>query len=582
MSIQLLLAREDGTPYLPDDGVPDENATLAIEKKGENEIDSFFNSDQNPNDLAEQRWGLVIADNDEGRRLAEVIAPLVALRREQQNGKPIKLLTAPVGMTAEQTGKWWANVYNAERSDNKKVDRPRYLLILGDPTQITWEAQERMAAGAYVGRLSFPKEADYEAYVAKLLAYERAAKKNTPKVRATFFTVRDGTAATGAGDRGLMKPTVDAARVGLVEKDFPAADITHLGVDSPVSPEEFLRAVESRDPRMLFTISHGLGTSKETAEQERLRIQGAMSFGSGKKITGDDIANRVFLPGGAWFFFACFSAGTPNRTAYRHWLRAMKDAGLGVRASDIDAVMSALPEKNAFVASLPQKALANPDGPLAVIGHVDLAWTFSFQDASKKWRSSRFHGVFRGLVDQSRIGPSFADLQFVLNDTNSDLTDMIDTEVRAKEENEILADAAERPAIKAGLWMLRQDLYAYVLLGDPAARIAGMATPEEVRRKVPSISLDVARGLVTANPGDKTAAADAAPVTFGATSGDDAPRSLASIDPERIESAVFASVSNEGLDALAKEYGVERSELDTWIDTYKQGGRAAVSKKSRD
>lgn len=583
MSIQLMLAHEDGTQALSEEGIPEKGAIDAAEKPAPEGILSYRDDGADPNDLTAQRWGIVIPATPEGKRLAQVIAPLTALRKEQQ-GKDVRVLEAPVGMSAEQTGKWWETVYNAESTKNRVIDRPRYLLILGDPTQIPWEAQERMATAAFVGRLSFPKDEDYEAYVTKVLAYERAASKNQQKVHSTFFTVSDGTAATGAGNRGLMKPTLEALRIGLKEGDFQTADIAHLGADPlgpPVSPEEFLRSVESRDPRMLFTISHGLGTNAETSDEVRQRIQGAMSFGQGKKITGDDIANRVFLPGGAWFFFACFSIGTPAETSYRHWLQAMKDAGLGVRQSDIEFVLAALRKKQPLVASLPQKALANPDGPLAVMGHVDLAWTFSFQDAAKQWRSSRFHNVFNGLVKHYRIGNAFFDLQRALVDTNSALTDMFDTEARAKADDEVLEDAAQRPAQKASLWMLRQDLYAYVLLGDPAARVMTSTTPEETRTKVPTIVTTSTDGTNASSTEDKppVATTNTSAPTFADTASAQK-NNLARIDPERIEAAVFAPVGKDVLDALAKHFGVERSDLDAWITTYKQGGLAAVRGKN--
>lgn len=569
MSIELLLAAQDGTAILSE-GLPDE-AAVQTPAEEEGEFLGFPQTDKDPNDLLAQRWGLIVPEGDDGDRLEQIMAPLIAFRKEQQDGKDPIVFRAPAGMSAEQAGDWWANVYNDEKIDLR--DRPRYLLILGDANQISWEAHQRFASSAFVGRLAFPKESGYEAYMHKLLAYERAARKGQQKVRAVFHTVRDGTLATATGYRGLMSPTVAVAKEGLGKNEFQVSEIVDLNENNNVSPEDFLRTAALRDPTMLFSISHGLGMSKDTADEERRRFQGAMSFGGGKKITADDVAAKPFLPGGAWFFFACFSAGTPAKTAYEHWLQSLKDAGMKVKQSDIDAVLTSLAQES-FVAALPQAALANPDGPLAVMGHVDLAWTFSFQDGSKKFRPSRFHGIFQGLVDHSRVGCSFYDLQRVFVDANADLTNMINEDERARQRNTPLADAATRPLKKAGLWMLRQDLTAYVLLGDPAARLAAPATPEEVRT-VPSI--------VTTKASSAAPSADVKPEP-SASAGDTptfaetpiATKSLATVDPARIEDAVFATVGGEAMEAIAKHFGVARGDLDAWVAAYRKGGRAAV------
>jgi hypothetical protein len=575
MAIELLLADEEGRPFLSE-GLPDEAAAPEKEEE-EAGFFGFPQIDKDPNDLKAQPWALIVPEGPEGKRLEEIVAPLRAFRKEQQGKDPI-VFRAPAGMSAEQAGEWWATVYNSE--DIALRDRPRYLLILGDANLISWESQQRFASSAFVGRLAFAKEAGYEAYMHKLLAYERAALSGPQKLRAMFHTVRDGTAATSIGHRGLMSPTVAAAQEGLGKNEFQVDKIVDLNENGPLSPDDFLRAAALRDPTLLFSISHGLGMSAETAEEERRRFQGAMSFGQGKKITADDVANKPFLPGGAWFFFACFSAGTPAETAYRHWLQNMKDAGVNVRQSDIDAVLTSLAREKSFVAALPQAALANPDGPLAVMGHVDLAWTFSFQDASKKFRPSRFHGTFQGIVDHSRIGCSFFDLQRVFIDANSDLTDMLDAEERARRKNETLPDAKTRPQKKASLWMLRQDLTAYVLLGDPATRVAAVASAEEVR-KVPSIVTGSATSVERAPTLDTKTEASAPGGATGAFA--ETPpamtNSLANIEPARIEEAVFAKVDDEAMNAIARQFSVARGHLDAWIATYKEGGLAAVRAK---
>jgi len=585
MSIDLLLANEHGEQIL-EEGLPDDVNILPPPEADDDAIVVFPRFDADPNDLSKQRWGIVAPDGELGDRLLQVIAPLTAARREQQEGHEPIVFRAPAGMSGEAATDWWATKYNDETINFR--DRPRYLLILGDANLISWEAQQRFSAGAFTGRLAFKKDSDYEAYIHKLLAYERAAAKSgNQKLRAAFHTVRDGTAATSTGHRGLMIPSIDDALTAHKSGEFPASAVVDLGEASSLSPDDFLRAVSTRDPMMLFTVSHGLGIDANATEEERRRLQGAMSFGPGKKITADDVSNRPFVPGGAWFFFACFGAGTPTVSAYHHWLQGLKEAGMNIPQSQIDAVLASLARQESFVAALPQAALANPDGPVAVMSHVDLAWTFSFQDlGSKKYRASRFQQIFQGVVSHSRVGASFDPLQRVFNEATTDLTTMFDADERARRRNEVFADAKSRSLKKAALWMLRQDVTAYVMLGDPAARVASSTSVEEVRT-VPSVvttkepstgGITPAGETTSGGPSNVTTTSTTATSAFGEAAGD-TPNTLASIDPAQIEAAVFTTVGSEAMDSIAAQFGVPRAELDAWVSTFLTGGRAAVGAK---
>src|SRR5262249_6012436 len=142
----------------------------------------------------------------------------------------------------------------------------------------------------------------------------------------------------------------------------------------------------------------------------------------------------------------------------------------------IEDLYAALPKEGErpFVAALPQAALANPDGPLAVVGHVDLAWTYGFQDYGEKGRrarSSRLADVFRALVGGPRAGIGLLTLRSALHDANEELLALYAKEERARRRGAVLEDEKAVKMKKASLWMLREDISAYVLLGDPAVRL---------------------------------------------------------------------------------------------------------------
>jgi hypothetical protein len=289
------------------------------------------------------------------------------------------------------------------------------------------------------------------------------------------------------------------------------------------------------------------------------RLQGAMSFGSGSRLTSEDVASRPFLPGGAWFYFACYGAGTPSESAFHHWLATLRDLGLYGR--NIDSVLQSLPAQGErpFVAALPQAALANPNGPLAVMGHVDLAWSFSFQDVGTtgKFRPARFQDVFRTIVAGKRIGPAYWELQRFFNMASGDLATLYDRDARAKAQGDETPEDKKRRTRKATLWMLRQDLSAYVLLGDPAAYL--------------NSGRMVVDRPVTMGGDPPAPRAERAPEITAA------PEAGGSVDPARLEAAVFPAHSGEALDAIAREHGIERQALDRWIEGYRTGGRAAVA-----
>jgi hypothetical protein len=522
-TIELLLTHFDDQKPVLDSSLSSDVASGAPRPKERADLPSFRDDGGDPNSLPDQRWGLLVPQGPAGDRLLEIIAPLRKRREEQQGAKAIEF-RAPPGMSDEDAMAWWDEEYGSDLI--RDVDRPRYLLMLGDADLLSWELQQKLASDTFIGRLCFPSEEGYEAYIHKLLAFDR--KPPMAGSRALYYTVRDGTAATNIGYAGLMTPTVEESRRGRDKGEFNAREIVEIGDGQCVSPDEFFAAAASPDPAMLFSISHGAGAPRAgwADAGEQRRFQGAMSFGGGLRITADDMASRSFLPGGLWFFFACFGAGTPSTSAYHHWLAALRDIGLYGR--NIDAVLKSLPGENGrpFVAALPQAALANPDGPLAVMGHVDLAWTFSFQDVgtSNKYRSdARFQNIFRTIAEGKRVGAGYFNLQRFFNQASVDLTTLYNKEARDARARATGAEVTEDKAYKtrkATLWMLRQDLSAYVLLGDPAARLNIEGPWAEEDRKVRPVT-------------GKDAPAKVPEVKM--------PPAAPKLDPTRVEEAVVAA-----------------------------------------
>src|SRR5262249_11555339 len=138
--------------------------------------------------------------------------------------------------------------------------------------------------------------------------------------------------------------------------------------------------------------------------------------------------SAAFLPGGVWLYFACFGAGTPHTSAYRHWLEMIAADGMQLGPA---AGLRGL--EGGFVSGLGKAALGSPDGPLAMLGHVDLAWSYSYEelrvasdgDAHRVTGSNRslnFFQLIAKLIAGERVGAAALALRLQLDAVGAELT----------------------------------------------------------------------------------------------------------------------------------------------------------------
>jgi hypothetical protein len=279
-----------------------------------------------------------------------------------------------------------------------------------------------------------------------------------------------------------------------------------------------------------------------------------MSFGRRGQLRGEDLARGAFMPGGVWLMMACFGAGSPQHSAYHPWLLDLEAHG-GFRG-DPGAVLAGIPSERPFIARLPQEVLANPDGPLGFLGHVDLAWTYSFRelDGGASSRAGKFVGVLRSVLKRDRIGIGLRELYRYFEQTNTELL-ALESEVKA---GRIACDGALQTR-RSHLWMLREDLSAYVLLGDPAARLPlrdPAAAPPA--RPAPAAALVGAHG---ARP----------------------ERTRLPLPIDELERAIGAVLlGDDGLRTIAERHGIDRAELRRLYEQYSAGGRAALGVDDED
>jgi len=550
-SLGMLLAMDDGRPRLEDPLSPD--ATREGQRPRENDPKHYYQPGGDPNDLAAQGWALIVPEGSVGDRLVEVVRPLVAKRAEDQglshdDVKVLRVSADPRLRTPDGAAEWSKVHYD----DRKKAaeDVPLYQLILGDFDQVPLAIQQHQGLAGRVGRLHFDDASGYEAYIDKLLRLEKAPQKTPGRV--VVHTAHDGSGALRAGHAGLIEPLLELMNAEQ-ERGRSAAGSIAVGGGVPLDTDlnGFFERTEKGDAGVLFTMSHGLGGPRNgwKKEADRRARQGAMVFGGTDFVTGDDLAARPFMAGGVWFMFACYSAGTPDVSAYHHWLERL--AALGKIKGGAD-VLASLKGDGAFVASLPKRVLANPDGPVAFVGHVDLAWSYSFQDGddASRRRAGQFQRIVEPMLRTDRVGVAVSELTRAQAAAETELVGYYDEDAR---HNAATGDAGKR----AFLWMQRNDLAGYVLLGDPAARLP--VTPPARRG---------ARPVVSAVPAVSAAPAPSAGVL------------PSGVDGAKLERAICELVVGERTaKALAASCGVDRDALERLAAIYRKAGRAALGLK---
>jgi hypothetical protein len=225
-------------------------------------------------------------------------------------------------------------------------------------------------------------------------------------------------------------------------------------------------------------------------------------------------------------------------------------------------VLRTLPREHesAFIAATPKAALANPEGPLAVLGHIDLAWSCSYDalegSGTRGWK--RFLKVPEKLADREepcRAGAAVAAFLGDLNQINKKLTEEYAQEADARLENR---PSPIDPTRRGLLWMLRQDLGGYLLLGDPAVRLP-LASKEEEPEE-----------------------ASHARLFPGFTRPDEDEREEGKPSVEVMVKAVLDTLEGEkGPKVIAREAGVPGDEVNRWVEAYKKAGEAAMAELLR-
>jgi|CXWL01.1.fsa_nt_gi hypothetical protein len=385
-----------------------------------------------------ERWGVVYAPGT--LELRPALEPLLAWRRKGFGDRVGEFELAPADKPRRSVS---LKPIGRPRTE---VDDPDYLLLVGDPETLPWENQYLFDQARAVGRLAFDTVDDYERYARSVVAAESGHQLRDRSL--AFLGPRfEGDRATELSADELLAPLGASLAVEpgwRVRREIgPAATKARL--------RRLLGGTET--PALLFTASHGLAFPAD--DERQVDQQGALvcadwpgtGMGDDHFFAARDVGDELDVAGAIVFAFGCCTAGTPAAEGFAQALGRELAAPMAPRA---------------FVSALSRRLLAHPaGGALAFIGHVDLAWPYSYRLAGGR---EVYLEALRGLLQGRTVGDALHGFGARYGDILFELT-----------------EALEQPEVDPRwlgiLWIAARDARSYVLVGDPAVRLAVRRSP---------------------------------------------------------------------------------------------------------
>lgn len=403
--------------------------------------------------LAETGWGVVFPASEDGRweAVREALAPLLHHRRAEATRLDERRYRELTYRPGESKLHFLAR--HGVGPGPVDPDRlPYYLLLVGGPDALPFRMQFQLDVQYAVGRLAFDTPEEYARYAESAVRLESAPP---PRRRtASFFGVANhGDRATERSLKSLIEPLADGF---AASRPHWSCDRVLAGAATKAALLERLGG--ERTPSILFSASHGVGFP--AADRRQRGHQGAIlcqdwpgpldwrgPILEDHYLAGDHLPSDAGPEGLIAFHFACYSAGTPRHDSFA----ARRGRRAAIASDD-------------FIARLPQRLLGHPGGSaLAVVGHVDQAWGYSFDWPRAGEQLQVYESLLQCLADGGPVGAAMERLNQRHAELSVDLSYEIEEAKYGKN-----PDAVTLP----GLWTANNDARSYVVLGDPAARLA--------------------------------------------------------------------------------------------------------------
>jgi hypothetical protein len=347
---------------------------------------------------------------------------------------------------------------------------PYYTMIVGSPETIPYSFQYQLDVQYAVGRIYFEKLEDYYRYATSVVQAETKGLSR-PRNAAFFGVANPGDKATQMSSESLIMPLATSMKTSY-GKDW-GVEVIEPDKATKANLVNYLGGANT--PALLFTASHGMSFKPEDPRQ--FPHQGALLCqdwpGPNARIpitdqlyfSADDIPSDADVFGLIAFIFACYGGGTPKTdNFYRQAFGTPKDIA-----------------PYSFLAQLPTRLLCHPNGSaLAVFAHVERAWGSSIM-----WDGTvRDVETFDSTVDALLNGKPAGNATEYFNERYAEISSDLATELDS-------TSAENQDDVKiAGMWTSNNDSRNYVLLGDPAVRLAAAPkeTPKADRAKLGSVT----------------------------------------------------------------------------------------------
>ena len=441
------------TELKPEDWKNIDEAPAAARDRGREKEMLVFAEGVDPMDLKSAGWGIVFA-RDADAALQDALHPLIEHRRQQVNSDTLfQLFDGARGIRNGESARGWVTRNGADFMEVEPSNGvPLYLLLVGSPDQIPFDFQYALDSYWNVGRLDFDTPAEYATYARNVIAYEKAAQIANKKLAVLWNVKNPGDPATGLLHNLVARPLIDGQ--GAVKPLGSKAGF----VLEPVLAEAATKAKlldilkGPQTPALLYTGSHGMAfpAADEATRRER---QGALlgqewsrggPLTEAQYLTGAEVLAQANVSGMIHFLFACYGGGCPAVDNYQR---------------GVDHLPVPLMPKPT-TARLPQAMLQK--GALAVLAHVDRAWSYGFQSATGKGQYQGFRSVMDRILNGERIGQATDAFNQRWGALSNELLDL----TRRREDGDPIPDTA-----LVNRWVARNDARNYIILGDPAVRL---------------------------------------------------------------------------------------------------------------
>lgn len=409
---------------------------------------------KDPKDLADAGWGVIFAYGAD-LAIRDALSVLLEHRQKQATQKKEHYYQEYIGPKAYRLGESKQDFLKRHRiglgpANPEKM--PYYLLIVGDPETIPYEFQYQLDVQYAVGRIYFDSLEEYAQYAQSVVEAE-TGELSLPRT-VSFFGVRNsGDQATQSSADRLITPVAE-----WIAQDQPNWSVQTILRDEATKARLSQLVGGAEKPALLFTASHGVCFPKDHCQQ--LPHQGSLLCqdwpGPFKwkgeldpekhYFSADDVGDNAQLHGLIAFQFACYGAGTPKFDNFSHQP--------GSQRSEI--------APHAFIARLPQRLLSHPKGgALAVIGHVERAFEYSF-----KWKRAEQLETFQYAIQSLMEGYPVGFATEFFNERYAEFATDINENLENIKHNETVDDWN-----LANLWAAHHDARNYVIIGDPAVRL---------------------------------------------------------------------------------------------------------------